>query len=106
MALRPQIQLLALAMPASGDRRITHALHRQGGLVNHKRVLRLRREDTLLGLRNKRLVRTPDSAPGRLVSPNLLPGLTVTGLDQLWGADITSIRLQQECVYLAVWLDA
>lgn len=106
MALRTQIQLLALEMPAYGDCRITHTLPRQGVLVNHKRVLRLRREDHLRCLRHKRFVRTTDSAPGLLVYPNLLPGLTVTGLEQLWVADITSIRLPLEFVSLAVWLDA
>jgi putative transposase len=104
--LRAQIQLLALEMPAYGYRRITHALHRQGVLVNHKRVLRLMREDNLLCLRNKSFVRTTDSAHGLLVYPNLLPELTITGLDQLWVADITYIRLQQEFVYLAVLLAA
>jgi putative transposase len=51
-------------------------------------------------------VRTTDSAHPFAVYPNLLPELTVTGLDQLWVADITYIRLQREFVYLAVLLDA
>jgi putative transposase len=113
MELRAQIQLLALERPADGSRRITHALHRithalhrQGGLVHHKRVWRLMREDNLRCLRHKRFVRTTDGAHGLLVYPHRLPELTITGLDQLWVADITSIRLPQEFVYLAVLLDA
>ncbi len=46
--LRAQIQLIALEMAAYGYRRMTHELRRQGVLVNHKRVLRLMREDNLL----------------------------------------------------------
>jgi putative transposase len=40
------------------------------------------------------------------VYPNLAPGLVLTGIDQLWRADITYIRLREEFVYLAVILDA
>ena len=75
-------------------------------MVNHKRVVRLMREDHLRCLRKRGFVRTPDSVHSFMVYPNLLPELTVTGLDQLWVADMTSIRLQQEFVYLAVLLDA
>jgi putative transposase len=104
--LRAQIQLIALEMPAYGYRRMTHELRRQGVLVNHKRVWRLMREENLLCLRKKSFARTTDSAHDLEVYPNLLPELTITGLDQLWVADITYVRLQQEFVYLAVLLDA
>ena len=104
--LRARIQAIAVEMPVYGYRRITHELHRRGLVVNHKRVLRLMREDNLLCLRTTGFVRTTDSAHGYVVYPNLLPKLTVNGLDQLWVADITYVRLQQEFVYLAVLLDA
>jgi putative transposase len=104
--LRGQIQAIAVEMPAYGYRRITHELRLQGVGVNHKRVLRLMREDNLLCLRTKGFVRTTDSAHDYVVYANLLPELPVNGLDQLWVADITYVRLQQEFVYLAVLLDA
>jgi putative transposase len=106
LEVRAQIQDIALEMPAYGYRRITHELHRRGLVVNHKRVRRLMREDNLLCLRKRPFVRTTDSAHPFAVYPNLLPQLTVTGLDQLWVADLTYIRLQQEFVYLAILLDA
>jgi transposase InsO family protein len=87
--LRAQIQEIALEMPAYGYRRITHELRRRGVLVNPKRVVRLMREDTLLCLRTRGFGRTTDSAQVWAVAPNLLPTLTVDGLDQLWVADIT-----------------
>ena len=104
--LRAQIQAIAVEMPAYGYRRITHELRRQGVVVNHKRVLRLMREDNLLCLRTRGFVRTTDSAHDCVVYPNLLPELTVSGLDRLWVADITYVRLQHDFVYLAVLLDA
>jgi putative transposase len=106
MALRAQIQEIALEMPAYGYRRITHALRRRGVMVNHQRVVRLMREDNLRCLRTRGVVRTTDSAQALAAYPNLLPALTVDGLDQLWVADITYVRLPQEFVYLAVLLDA
>jgi putative transposase len=106
MALRDRIQRIALEMPAYGYRRITHELRRHGLLVNHKHGLRLMREDNLLCLRKRSWIRTTDSQHHLVTDPNLLPELPVDGLDQLWVADITYVRLPQEFVYLAVSLDA
>lgn len=105
VVLRDQIQRLALEFPAYGYRRITAQLQRDGWIVNHKRVLRLMREDNLLCLRKRRFVVTTDSAHGLLVYPNLAPTLTVTGINQLWLSDITYVRLLSEFIYLAVILD-
>lgn len=104
--LRRHLQRLAGEWPAYGYRRLTHALRRPGRSVNPKRVLRLMREGQLLRRRRKRGVRTTNSQHGLPISPNLLPTALLTGLDQVWQADITYIRLPQEFVYLAVILDA
>ncbi len=106
MELRDAIQKLAVQMPAYGYRRITMALRRGGWVVNHKRVLRLMRADNLLCLRRRAFVRTTDSDHQLRVYPNLARDLKVSGLNQLWVADITYIRLVLEFVYLAVILDA
>lgn len=106
MALRDRIQRLALEMPTYGYRRITAALRRDGQPVNHKRVLRLMRADNLLCLRRRPFVRTTHSDHSLPVYPNLIPLLAVTGLNQLWVADITYVRLRWEFIYLAVILDA
>ncbi len=76
-------------------------------MVNHKRVLRLMREDNLLCLRRRAFVpATTDSNHGWRVVPNLTHGIVLTGIDQLWVADITYIRMLEEFAYLAVVLDA
>jgi len=106
MELRDQIQRLALEFPASGYRRITAQLQREGVAVNHKRVLRLMREDNLLCLRHRRFVVTTDSDHDLPVYPNLVPTLQLTGINQLWIADLTSVRLRHEFISLAVILDA
>lgn len=106
MDLRDSIQRIALEWPAYGYRRITAELHRQDWEVNHKLVLRLMREDNLLCIRRRQFVHTTDSRYGRRVYPNLAEALVLTGIDQLWIADITYIRLLEAFVYLAVVLDA
>lgn len=104
--LRGQIQNVALEMRSYGYRPITEELHRRGVKVNHKRVLRLLREDNLLCLRQRAFVRTTDSNHSLTVYPNLARGLVLSNINQLWVSDITYIRLRREFVYLAVVLDA
>lgn len=105
--LRDMIQRLALAHRHYGYRRITAQLRRDGSIVNAKRVLRLMREDNLLALRAKAFVpRTTDSRHGHAIVPNLIRNLVPTGIDQIWVADITYVRLGEAFVYLAVVLDA
>ena len=106
MDLRSALQAVALEMPAYGYRRMTVELRQRGWQVNHKRVLRLMREDNLLCLRRRRFVRTTDSDHALPVYENLAAKMKLTGVDQLWVADITYVRLQSEFVYLAVILDA
>jgi transposase InsO family protein len=106
MELRDAIHRIALQWPSYGRPRITAELRRQGWTVNHKRVRRLLREDNLLCLRKRKFVVTTDSNHGRKIYPNLAGKMTLMGVDQLWVADITYIRLQEEFVFLAVILDA
>jgi len=106
LVLRNRLQqLVAETRQRRGYRPIMHALRQEGFRVNHKRLLRLMREDNLLCLRKKKYVLTTDSNHEFHVYTNLARGLRVTGLNQLWVADITFIRLKTECVYLAVVLD-
>ena len=106
MAVRAAIQHLALEQRRRyGYRRITAELRRRGLLVNHKRVARLMREDNLLAVQPRAFVVTTDSPHDLEVYVNLASRLTLTGINQLWVADITYIRLRAEFVYLAVILD-
>ena len=106
MDLRDAIQRVALEWPSYGRPRITAELRRRGWKVNPKRVYRLMREDNLLCVRKRKFVVTTDSNHSRKVYPNLAGEMVLTGIDQLWVADITYIRLESEFVYLAVVIDA
>jgi transposase InsO family protein len=89
MELRDAIQRVALEWPQYGYRCITAQLHRQGVGANHKRVLRLMREDNLLCLRKRRFISTTNSSHSLKVYPNLVPELRLTAINQLWVADIS-----------------
>jgi len=106
MQLRDQMQKVALELPAYGYRRITCELQQRGFEVNHKRVLRMMREDNLLCVRRRAFVVTTDSRHNLPVYPNLARATKPAAINQLWVADITYIRLRTEFVYLAVVLDA
>ena len=104
--LREVLQRLAVGHRHYGYRRLTAVLHRDGWAVNHKRVLRLMRTDNLLCLRRPAFVpATTDSRHDWRVVPNVARGMHVSGLDQLWVADITYVRLLEEFAFLAVVLE-
>ena len=105
--LRDEIQHIALEFPSYGRPRITAELKRRGHEVGHRRVGRIMREDNLLCLRRRKFrVMTTDSNHQLRVYLNLAASMELTGIDQLWIADITYIRLELEFIYLAVVLDA
>jgi putative transposase len=105
--LRDEMQRIAVEFGCYGRPRMTAELRDRGWQVNHKRIRRIMREDNLLCLRKRKfVVATTDSNHSRPVYPNLAGAMTVTGINQLWVADITYIRLEWEFVYLAVVLDA
>jgi transposase InsO family protein len=108
-ALRQAIEQVVLEFPGYGYRRVTKCLQRDGWSVNHKRVLRIMREESLLCQLKRRWVRTTDSKHGLTVYPNLLEQAgwqSLTGIDQAWVADLTYIRLPEGFCYLAAILDA
>jgi len=107
MEVRAAIQQIAVEHRRRyGYRRIAAELRRCGMLVNHKRVARIMREDNLLAVQPRAFVVTTDSQHRLEVYLNLASRMKLTGVNQLWVADITYIRLHREFVYLAVILDA
>jgi len=104
--LRDRIEEVALEFPKYGYRRITHQLKIDGSCVNHKRVLRIMRESSLLVAVKKRWVTTTDSNHAYPIYPNLKKERSPTATNQVWVSDITYIRIESGFVYLSVILDA
>ena len=103
--LREEVQRIALDFPRYGYRRIKVELGNRGFRTSARKVLGLMRMDNLLCVRKRYRLCTTDSNHGMPVYENLARGLHVTGINQLWVADITYIHLPREFVYLAVILD-
>jgi putative transposase len=106
MAVRDAIQRAAIAHRYYGYRRIAAQLQHQGFMVSAKKVRRLMRDDNLVAIRRRKFVVTTDSDHRFRVHPNLAQSLELTSINQLWVADLTYLRLEQEFAYLAVVLDA
>ena len=107
MELRAQVQQIVVTHRRNyGYRRVSRVLREQGWVVNHKRVARIMAEDNLLCIRRRRFVLTTDSQHDLRVYLNLAARMELSGIDQLWVADLTYIRLREQFLYLAVILDA
>jgi transposase InsO family protein len=106
VTLRDLIQQIVLENRGYGYRRVSAELRHRGVVANRKRVLRLMREDNLLAVRKQRFVFTTDSRHGYAVYANLAARLQLTGINQLWVADITYVRLRETFLYLAILMDA
>ena len=104
--LRGKIEAICLEYPRYGYRRVTEELKREGLRANHKKVLRLMRESDLLCRVRHRWVKTTDSRHRFRRYPNLIKGMAITRLNQVWLSDITYIRIRTGFVYLAAILDA
>lgn len=105
MKLKNEIHAIAIDFPRYGYRRITIELHRRGFQINHKVVYELMRIDNLLCIKKQFVPKTTDSEHNLPVYPNLARDIVIVGINQLWAADITYIRLVREFIYLAVIID-
>ena len=103
--LRDRIEQIVVEFARYGYRRVTYQLRREGWKVNHKRVARIMREQSLQCQIKRRWVKTTDSDHGYRIYANLLKGLEVSRRNQVWVADITYIRILTGFLYLAVVLD-
>ncbi len=103
---RVNIHDIALEFPKYGYRRVTKEMHRRGNPINHKKVLRIMREENILCKPRKKFrITTTDSNHSYPIYPNLAKDIILIGINQLWVADITYVHLLSECVYLAVIID-
>lgn len=104
--LRDRIERLQGEFPGYGYRRLGRQLRREGIVVNDKKIRRIQREYQLFPIRwHSFKIATTDSNHGYKIYPNLLRGKTLTGIHQVWVADITYIRILTGFVFLAAILD-
>lgn len=104
--LQDRIEQLVCEFPGYGYRRVAKQLQREGYQVNHKKVLRIMRESSLLCAVKRSYRRTTNSQHPYPRYPNLIKNRVVSSINQVWIADITYIRFATSFVYLAVILDS
>ncbi len=103
LAVMSQIDKTYTDYPFYGILKMTEELKRQGSFVNHKRVRRLMR---IMGL--EAIYQRPNLSLNNLphpVYPYLLKGMSFERPNQIWGTDITFIRMKQGFVYLTAFID-
>ena len=101
-----KIEAICLEFPGYGYRRVTRQLKSDELVINHKKVLRLMRESDLLCRARRKRAKTTNSKHPFPRHPNLIRDMVVSGMNQVWLADITYIRIRNGFVYLAAILDA
>ncbi len=103
--LRDAIERIVLEFPGYGYRRVTQTLKRQGWTIDHKKVLRVMRKESLVCQLKRGFKPTTDSLHSLKTYPNLIKDTAVDAPDRAWSADITYVRLPTSFCYLASIID-
>lgn len=103
--LRDAIERIQVDQPKAGYRFMIRYVRRAGVEAGERRIRRVMKKYGLHAKLKRAFVVTTDSKHSHLVFPNLLPGRTVMGLNEVWAADITYVRIGNGFVYVAIILD-
>ncbi len=105
LRIRKKIEDISREHPYYGYRRITAQLRRDKLIVNHKKVLKIMKELGIQGRIKHKYITTTNSKHNNRIYSNLIKDKELTGINQVWCADITYIRILNGFVYLAAILD-
>ena len=103
--LRAHVERVQTEHPQSGYRTMIRYLKKSGVRVGERKLRRIMKKYDLQARIRRAFVATTDSNHSHKVYPNLLPERTVRGLNEVWTADLTYIRIGNGFVYLAIILD-
>ena len=105
LRIRKKIEDISRKHPYYGYRRITAQLRRDQVIINHKKVLKKMKELGIQGRIKHQYITTTNSKHHNKIYSNLIKDKELTGINQVWCADITYIRILNGFVYLAAILD-
>lgn len=103
--IRGRIENLRIVHKRAGYRMLLPLLKREGIAIGETRLRRILQKFQLQIRPFKKFVKTTNSEHDCLVYPNLIADMTIDGINQVWTADITYIRINNGFVFLAVILD-
>ncbi len=105
LEMKAMIDEIHRELPGYGYRRVREHLLREGKTVNPKRIRRVMKRYGIFSCVKKMMKPRGTHTEVRLVYPNLVRGIKLTGPNQLWSTDITFIKLVTEYVYLSAVID-
>jgi len=105
VALKHRLDVLYTAYPFLGSRKIVRILAGEGYSVGRHTIRRYRQEMGMATLFPRPKLSVPGGGPEHRVFPYLLRGLSIARPNQVWGVDITYIRLVNGWMYLVAFLD-
>lgn len=103
--IRGKIEQIRITFPCTGYRTLLEYLKRAGIKIGERRLRGILNRFRLQIKPKRRFVRTTDSNHKHRIYPNLVKGLSITQINQVWASDLTYIRIENGFVYLAVILD-
>jgi transposase InsO family protein len=106
VGLKDSNETICLAFTRYGYRQVTYQLKLEGKHVNHKKMLRLMDKSDLPCRLRRRWVKITDSRQRFPRYPDLIKGMIINRLNQVWLSDINYILIRTGFVYLAAILDA
>lgn len=103
--IKDEIENIQLELPYYGYRMVTAELKRRGWQINKKRIQRIMQRYGLKSQISRLFKSVTDSRHKLPRYPNLIKDLIIATINQVWGADISYVRLPNGFVYLAVIID-
>lgn len=103
--IRNEIEKIRVDFLRSGYRTLQHYLARRGISIGETKLRRIMKKYSLHAEIKRAFKVTTHSNHSHRVYPNLLPGITITDINQVWTSDLSYIRIANGFVYLAVILD-
>ena len=103
LVLMRRLDVLHLALPFYGSRRMQFELAKEGHAINRKHVQRLMRTMGIVALAPRPGTSKP--APGHKIYPYLLRNLAIAEPNHVWAIDITYVPMAQGFLYLVAIID-